>query len=287
MDLSIIFGTYNRLELLKQCVKSIRGSIGGGFNYEIVVTDGGSTDGSIEWLKEQPDVKLWIESERRGAVAAFNNAYSRSQGRYVMVLNDDVEVLGSALSLGVNILDGDPAIGQLAFAFSGELTGGKDIFRCFPMHRHTYANLGMIRRTVADKIVELCGGLWNPVYHTYGGDTELSCWVWRLGWVVRESDDLRCIDHLAQDALRATNNSGRNAIDGMLCHSRWPTYAHIEPMGPEPILGVEELDKLCEWEAEKLVCADCLQARDRGSYCRTHGYWSDVWNRQNRHRNAP
>ena len=275
--LSIIFGTYNRLALLKQCVESVRRSLGEETAYNIVITDGGSTDGTLGWLSEQLDCDVVVEEERRGAVAAFNDAYRRSSGDYVMVLNDDVEVLGDALDRGVRMLDEHPEYGQLAFAFSNEtLTGGE--FKCFPMHRHTYANLGMIRRTVADKVVEMCGGLWNPIYHTYGGDTELSCWVWRLGWEVRECNELRCIDHLAQDPLRAANNSGRNQLDGRRCHQRWYDHLCIEPMGPAPRLESHELEKLRAWENEKRACHEC----QGGGLCLWHGKSVGRWDRRKR-----
>ena len=279
-DLSIIFGTYNRLSLLQQCVQSIRRNVGE-CSYEIIVTDGGSTDGTREWLKSQLDCAEEQEAERKGAVSAFNAAYARSCGRYVLALNDDVEVLGkNTLELAVRRLDEDHAIGQLAFAYAY----ARDIlpdFRTYTMCRRTYANIGMIRRSVADKIAEIQGGFWNPIYHTYAADTELSCWVWRLGWDVADCADFRCLDHLAQDELRASNNSGRNQQDGMLCHARWPDHRYVESMGPEPLVGSRELQVLRLWEDEKRGCPLCRAGIKRSRPCPQHGRWS-ISHRRNR-----
>ena len=55
---SIVTGTYNRIDSLKRMVKSVRSSVGLGIPYELVIVEGGSTDGSLEWLRKQPDVVL-------------------------------------------------------------------------------------------------------------------------------------------------------------------------------------------------------------------------------------
>lgn len=280
-DISIIFGTYNRLDLLQRCVQSIRRNVGKA-SYEIVVTDGGSLDGSVQWLRTQLDCSVFVEPERKGAVSAFNDAFARSCGRYVLALNDDVEVLGkNTLELAMRRLDENPVVGQLAFAYAEAKCIVPD-FRTYTMCRRTYANIGMIRRRVADKIVEIQGGFWNPLYHTYAADTELSCWVWRLGWDVAECLDFRCLDHLAQDELRASNNSGRNKQDGMLCHARWPDHRYIESMGPEPLVTPRELGVLRTWEEEKRTCPDCRSGIKRNIPCPLHGRWSLEWRRQAR-----
>ena len=55
---SYVTGTYNRLVFLKHMIDTFRKSIGTGLTYELILVDGGSTDGSIEWMKQQPDVVL-------------------------------------------------------------------------------------------------------------------------------------------------------------------------------------------------------------------------------------
>ena len=56
IEISIVTGTYNRLKLLNNMVKSVRKSIGTGVPYEIIIVDGGSKDGTIQWCKDQSDV---------------------------------------------------------------------------------------------------------------------------------------------------------------------------------------------------------------------------------------
>ena len=67
---SIIILSYNTLDLLQLCIKSIREYTEEG-TYEIVVIENGSKDGSAEWLKEQDDIKgVYNEENGDGAAAS-------------------------------------------------------------------------------------------------------------------------------------------------------------------------------------------------------------------------
>ncbi|HET7288694.1 MAG TPA: glycosyltransferase, partial [Pyrinomonadaceae bacterium] len=79
VHVSVVFGTYNRIQHLKRCVESVRAACTN-VTYEIVVGDGGSTDGSKEWLKQQHDVK-YVHGGLTGAVAAFNACFREVSGR--------------------------------------------------------------------------------------------------------------------------------------------------------------------------------------------------------------
>lgn len=239
MDLSILFGTYNRLAYLKRCIDSIRKTMSSAVLYEFCVVDGGSTDGAAEYLmREVP--RYHGETQREGAVRAFNKGFERARGSVIVTLNDDVEVL-SDLSLVLGRFD-DPKTGQLALAYAHHEVEPKT-FRTWTVHDKPYANYGALRADVAALCAFIQGGLWNPIYHTYAADTELSCWVWKLGYRVVPQPDLRLIDWEAKDALREHNNSGRNREDGRLFHRRWPSVRHLEPDGPMPLVSPEERER--------------------------------------------
>lgn len=61
---SIVILSYNTLSYTKLCIESIRAYTKK--SYEIIVVDNASTDGSLEWLKEQPDIKLIANRENAG-----------------------------------------------------------------------------------------------------------------------------------------------------------------------------------------------------------------------------
>ena len=61
--ISIILGSLNRKAFLKLALDSIRKELTG-VPHEIIVVDGGSTDGSIQWLTKQKDIVTIVQHNR-------------------------------------------------------------------------------------------------------------------------------------------------------------------------------------------------------------------------------
>src|SRR5687767_6498686 len=53
--ISIVTGTYNRLDSLQRMIKSVRSQMPRHIAYELVIVDGGSTDGTLAWCEAQAD----------------------------------------------------------------------------------------------------------------------------------------------------------------------------------------------------------------------------------------
>lgn len=239
VDVSVVFGTYNRFEHLKRCVESIRAACTN-VTYEIVVGDGGSSDGSKEWLQRQPDVK-YVAGGLDGAVAAFNACFREVSGRFVLTLNDDAVLLPDAVDQGLKMF-ADPMVGQVAFAFNEP---HDQQFKVLSAMGYPYANYGMIRTNLARSIAGICGGLWAPVYRTYGGDNELSLWVLRLGYRIAPCQEAKVMDLHAVDSLRERSNSPteRDAT-GKLFSSRWSPQNCTAFRGPPPQMDAGTLAQL-------------------------------------------
>src|SRR5262245_31491930 len=60
---SIVLGSYNRQPFLKAAIESVRSNCAG-MAHEIIVIDGGSTDGSVEWLVSQKDILTIVQHNR-------------------------------------------------------------------------------------------------------------------------------------------------------------------------------------------------------------------------------
>lgn len=88
---SIVILTYNKLDYNKLCIESIRDYTEPG-SYEIIVIDNHSTDGTVEWLQAQPDVKLIINNENVGFPAGCNQGIKAACGDSVLLLNNDTIV---------------------------------------------------------------------------------------------------------------------------------------------------------------------------------------------------
>jgi GT2 family glycosyltransferase len=81
---------------------------------EIIVVDNGSTDGSVDMLEARfPYVKLIRSNENLGFAKANNVAIRESQGRYIALVNPDVQVLPGCLDALADFLDQHPDVGNV------------------------------------------------------------------------------------------------------------------------------------------------------------------------------
>lgn len=85
VDVTVIIPTFNRLSLLKRAVGSCRSVR---CRMEVIVVDDGSTDGTWEWLQEQPGV-VGIRQENQGQAWAVLNGFKKSRGRFLRFLDSD------------------------------------------------------------------------------------------------------------------------------------------------------------------------------------------------------
>lgn len=93
LDLSVIIVNYNTKEKLRVCLRSVLASKTR-FQYEVWVVDNASADYSKEMVSaEFPSVKLLDAGANLGYSKANNLAIRQSSGRYVLLLNPDVEVM--------------------------------------------------------------------------------------------------------------------------------------------------------------------------------------------------
>ncbi|WP_425228653.1 glycosyltransferase family 2 protein [Sphingomonas sp.] len=92
MQASIIIPTFNRLWSLPDAIASCprRDDI------EIIVVDDGSTDGSWDWLQEQPGVRA-IRQPNWGKPAAVNAGLAAARGDYVRFLDSDDLLVDAAV----------------------------------------------------------------------------------------------------------------------------------------------------------------------------------------------
>jgi len=112
-DVSVIIPVFNKLELTRACIASIH-EHGAQASFEIIVVDNGSTDGTREWLKEQAArgrLKGILNEENLGFSRGCNVGAEASSGRFILFLNNDMEVTPNWLDPMVTILDNDPAVG--------------------------------------------------------------------------------------------------------------------------------------------------------------------------------
>lgn len=128
-DVSIIIVNYNTKILLFDCLSSIYEQTEG-IDFEVIVSDNGSTDGSIDMLKlDFPQVILIENNANLGFGGANNRGLAIAKGKYIFYLNSDTILLNNAVkyfydyweqnneqeklgALGANLLDKNYKIGN-------------------------------------------------------------------------------------------------------------------------------------------------------------------------------
>jgi len=130
--LSVVLGSYNRKNFLKLTIEGIRDELKKfSFKTEIIVIDGGSTDGTVKWLTQQKDIISIIQHnrgewlgktiERRSWGYFMNIAFKAAQGKYICMLSDDCLVVPDAIINGYNLFEDKLMMGEnvggLAFYF--------------------------------------------------------------------------------------------------------------------------------------------------------------------------
>jgi GT2 family glycosyltransferase len=132
LKVSVIIVSYNTKDLLKRCFDSVRDSAGG-VNFEIIVVDNGSKDGSAEFIKNEfPGLTLIQSSVNLGFAKANNLGYKRSSGEYIVMLNSDAFLVGEALAVSVDLMDRQPEVGLAGGRLIGEDGSWQPSARSFP-----------------------------------------------------------------------------------------------------------------------------------------------------------
>ncbi|MBU1032039.1 glycosyltransferase family 2 protein [Patescibacteria group bacterium] len=113
MTLSVIIPNWNGKHLLKACLSSLKNQTLK--NFEVMVVDNGSKDGSLEYLKENfPEVRL-IELEKNyGFAKAVNEGIKTARSKYLILLNNDTEADKNYLKFLVEAARMHPEAGFIA-----------------------------------------------------------------------------------------------------------------------------------------------------------------------------
>jgi len=238
-DVDVVLGTFNRLELLQNCLEHVRRAASG-LRHRFIVVDGGSMDGTLEWLKGQGDVLLVETGVLDGAVRAFNRGFARATADYVVHVNDDMAIVEGHLGQAVDYLESHPDVGQLAFPTA---VGNCDSFRNHNCWGHTFANFGMVRRWLGNYV-----GWWGTWTHKYFGDVHCSLRIWELGYGVEVFSEIKCRDFLPQDDLRGQDDNAQCKRDGEEFDTRWPTRRNNKYRAPYVLIPDKPLVRKAEFE---------------------------------------
>lgn len=111
LDITISIVSYNSKNVLKNCISSIIETTKD-LNFEIIVVDNSSEDGSSEFVKKHfPFITLIKNRENVGFGKAHNQSFRISKGRHFLILNPDTIVFHGAINKMVKFMDSNERVG--------------------------------------------------------------------------------------------------------------------------------------------------------------------------------
>ncbi|MEO5902792.1 MAG: glycosyltransferase family A protein [Gemmatimonadaceae bacterium] len=178
MSVTICIPSYNRADLVEETLDSIVEQTR--TDWEAIVVDDGSTDGSVEliaaYARRDPRIKLrQRDREPRGACSCRNIAVEHAAGRYVMFLDTDDLLAPFCLEQRVRVVDHEPLTDFAVFpmyVFKGKPGGERRLWNI-----ETEDDV-LVRLLRMDPICQGTGTLWRRDSFIQLGlwDEELLIW---------------------------------------------------------------------------------------------------------------
>jgi N-acetylglucosaminyl-diphospho-decaprenol L-rhamnosyltransferase len=209
VDMSIVLVCWNNKQYLDPCLESLfRDELN--CTFDVVVVDNGSTDGSQEMLQEKyPEVMLIQNSKNEGLSRASNQGIEATNGKYVLLLNNDTIVNAPSLDSMVTFLDENPKVGAVGCkllnadgttqsCYNHFSTYWEEILiatRVGELFRPGYPSIVdaderksvdwmssaclLLRRSALDQV-----GLLDEEYFIYGDEADLQYRIKKAGWEI-------------------------------------------------------------------------------------------------------
>lgn len=120
--LSVLLVAYQSRRYLQACLEALEKHLS--MPYEVVLVDNGSTDDTVEYLRQHhPSVRLIVSETNRGFTGGNNLAAQAARGTFMLLLNCDT-ILLTDVAAGIRILIEDPRVGVVGarmYGVHGEL----------------------------------------------------------------------------------------------------------------------------------------------------------------------
>jgi len=215
--ISVVLGTFNRLEMLQATIRSVRASVVDEA-FEIIVVDGGSSDGTIAWLVQQKDIITILQHNReivdgqsrrkRNWGYFMNLGFKCAEGRYICLISDDSVIHPDTLANALKRFDKERAAGRKlgGLAFYWRSWPEEQKYRvCLTLGRKMMVNHGLFLREAVQQV----GWIDEDRYEFYCADGDLSLKIWHAGYEV-DADCNALLEHYehADPDIRQQNLSG-------------------------------------------------------------------------------
>jgi GT2 family glycosyltransferase len=110
--LSVLVPVYNEIDITVECLMSVRNTMPD-IAYEVVLADDASTDPLALQLAKVPGLVVVRQERNCGFIRNCNAAFARCRGEFVLLLNNDAQVLAGAVEALLAVLAADPTLGAV------------------------------------------------------------------------------------------------------------------------------------------------------------------------------
>ncbi len=224
-EISVVLGSLNRLEYLKATISTVRRELAKTDASEIIVVDGGSKDGSVEWLTRQKDILLILQHnhgtwqgtkiEKQSWGYYMNLAFKAARYQHVLMISDDCLLIENAVLNGINqihsIRQRGEKIGGLAFLWRH--WPDWDQYGVAFFYNKAHLNHGIYLKEALEEV----GYADEKSYSFYAADVDLSFKLHHAGLpIIMASDSfLEHYNHVSKD-YKDNNYSKRDQEEAVL-----------------------------------------------------------------------
>jgi GT2 family glycosyltransferase len=264
MDISCVALSWNSERFIAKCLNALIFDLEQhNLKYEIFVVDNGSHDLTVSILKsmqmQYPERIFPIYlGYNKGTTYSRNLALKRAKGRYICVLDCDLEVSPGAVVQLIHTLEKDPRIGLVAPKLlypNGNLQKSTDVFptiltkairyfflKFIEKHNHERAKKLSGRKTDLSEVDYAISAMWifkrvildkvgfldeNIFYSPEDADYCLR--IWRAGWMVVYDPAVTCVHHAQEISRRRINRAMIQHIIGLFYYFRKHRYLSLRP----------------------------------------------------------
>lgn len=225
--ISILLVLYNRAELTLACLRSLLPRLAEEA-VEIILVDNASRDETPALLERIRGATVIRNADNRGFPVAVNQAAAAATGEFLLLLNNDTEVLGDSLGAAARFLSANRdvgAVGGRIILLDGTLQeAGCAIWREGHVYQHGRGDSPAAAEYQFQRDVDYCSGafLMTPreLFHRLGGldtafspgyfeDLDYCIRLWRAGWRIVYLPDI-ALTHF--ESASSTNRQNLNAL---------------------------------------------------------------------------
>jgi len=255
---SVVIGSYNRLPFLKAVIGTVRRELEK-TDHEIIIIDGSSTDGSLEWLTAQKDIITIVQHnrgewrgkqiERKSWGYFMNLGFRAASGTYVCMLSDDCLVVPGAITKGIaraeKVAKSGTKVGAVAFYWRNWPEQEK-YWVGLAWGERMFVNHGLYKR----EALQAVNFIDADNFSFYHADGDLCLRIWDAGYTCIDAPD-SYVEHYsdANTEVRATNQEKQQ--------KDWQTYTK-------------------RWQHLKMPKQDWIEKSFKDKHKTAKKYWEDI-----------